>query len=106
MAIQKSTMSHPYGWSSAGVVSFGEGAKRFSPENATLAKGTARMKGTSRSVVVVAGKVFEPGAGWRRGTIEKRVRSSVRVIASGTVKMSSRKRFGRDGRRYAQGVLV
>jgi hypothetical protein len=70
---------------------------RFVPVKAIAAKGEARMKGTSMSEVGVGGIGKNLGDCWTKGRTEKRVRSRVRPIASGTARRSSMKRVGLGG---------
>ncbi len=73
-------------------------------ENEILANGTARMKGTNKSVVGVFGRTEE--GEWRRGKMENLVKRRVRPIASGRDKRSSLPRVGLEGKKRRRGVRV
>lgn len=79
---------------------------RFEPVNAIAANGDASMKGTSMSDVGVAGIGKKLGDWLMRGMTEKRVKSSVRPIASGIANMSSESNFGLGGMSRRSGVRV
>lgn len=75
-------------------------------ENATLANGTAMMKGTRRRVELVTGRALADGGAWRRGEMENLVKRRARPMASGRESKSSRPRVGLAGSRSRRGVRV